>query len=113
MGDGQAGLGHPPWRGGGGQAEVSARESRGFLKGSKRPEAGCLGERAYLQTTPFSTSPSRTPFVHSLSYAALVQAGEEFLNCLTYSPSYAPFVQVGEEFLCNVTVDPLVQASCH
>ena len=37
--DGQAGLGHPPWGGGGG-AEVRP----GFLKGSERPEAGCLGE---------------------------------------------------------------------
>ena len=41
MGDGQAGLGHRPWRGGGGgQAAVV----EGFLKGSERPEAGCLGE---------------------------------------------------------------------
>ena len=40
MRDCQAGLGHPPWRGGGaGQAEAG-----GFLKGSERPEAGCLGE---------------------------------------------------------------------
>ena len=36
MRDGQAGLGHPPWRGGGG----GGGQSRGFLKG----EAGCLGE---------------------------------------------------------------------
>ena len=31
MGDGQAGLGHPPWRGGG-------------VKGSERCGAGCAGE---------------------------------------------------------------------
>ena len=39
MRDGRAGLGHPPWRGGGGgQAEACLQT------GSERPEAGCLGE---------------------------------------------------------------------
>ena len=38
MRDGQAGLGHPPWQGGGGVAR-----SRGVFK-SERAEAGCLGE---------------------------------------------------------------------
>ena len=41
MRDGRAGLGHPPWQGGG---VVRLLEERGFLKGSERPEAGCLGE---------------------------------------------------------------------
>ena len=42
MRDGQAGLGHPPWQG---QAEACVCGSRGgFLKGSERPEAGCLGD---------------------------------------------------------------------
>ena len=36
MGDGQAGLGHPPWRGG--------EKGGGFSKRSEHPEAGCLGE---------------------------------------------------------------------
>ena len=40
MRDGQAGLGHPPWRGGGGGGVAGFRR---FLKGSERPEAGCLG----------------------------------------------------------------------
>ena len=42
MRDGQAGLGHPPWRGGGwggGPLEACLQ-----VKGSERPEAGCLGE---------------------------------------------------------------------
>ena len=30
--------------GGAAQAEVSAQGKRGFLKGSERPEARCLGE---------------------------------------------------------------------
>ena len=38
MRDGQAGLGHPPWRGGGGVRQASGRVG-GFLK-SERPEAG-------------------------------------------------------------------------
>ena len=42
MGDGQAGLGHPPWRGGGGQE--ACLQVEGGKKGSERPEAGCLGE---------------------------------------------------------------------
>ena len=43
MRDGRAGLGHPPWQGGGGVARlrrVCKGEWRGFLKGSERPEAG-------------------------------------------------------------------------
>ena len=47
MRDGQAGLGHPPWRGGGGVGQLEACLQggvEGFLKGSERPEAGCLGE---------------------------------------------------------------------
>ena len=38
MRDGQAGLGHPPWRGGWGVA------SNGGVEGSERPDSGCLGE---------------------------------------------------------------------
>ena len=42
MRDGRAGLGHPPWQGGGGgQAEVCLQRE---FKGSEGPEAGCLGE---------------------------------------------------------------------
>ena len=53
MRDGQAGLGHPPWRGGGGGGGagvwpglrcVCRAGVEGVLKGSERPEAGCLGE---------------------------------------------------------------------
>ena len=46
MRDGRAGLGHPPWQGGGGgQAEAKG----GVEGGSERPEAGCLGEyRDYI-----------------------------------------------------------------
>ena len=39
MRDGQAGLGHPPMAGWGGWPRC-----QGGLKGSERPEAGCLGE---------------------------------------------------------------------
>ena len=42
----------PPWRGGG----------RGFLKGSERPEAGCLGE--YVVSIFFSTIPCITPICY-------------------------------------------------
>ena len=59
MRDGQAGLGHPPWRGGGGgvrpEVGVSARGKRGFLKGSERPEAGQprrIGEFKFLNSNP-------------------------------------------------------------
>ena len=38
--DGQAGLGHPPWRGGGGLAQAEAC--------LQRAEAGCLGEFGLL-----------------------------------------------------------------
>ena len=41
MRDGRAGLGHPPWQGG---WCVCKGGVGGFLKGSERPEAGCLGE---------------------------------------------------------------------
>ena len=50
MRDGQAGLGHPPWRGGVGPGvwpglrRVCKGAQRRFSKGSERPEAGCLGE---------------------------------------------------------------------
>ena len=44
MGDGQAGLGHPAWRGGGGGGQAEACLVEEVLKGSERPEAGCLGE---------------------------------------------------------------------
>ena len=44
--DGQAGLGHPPWRGGG-CGHPPLHFSRGGLKGSERPEAGCLGELGF------------------------------------------------------------------
>ena len=45
MRDGQAGLGHPPCGGGGsGEGGVQGREEGAFLKGSERPEAGCLSE---------------------------------------------------------------------
>ena len=39
MRDGQAGLGHPPWPGGG--VATADRSAKGFLEGSQRPEAGC------------------------------------------------------------------------
>ena len=35
--------------GGGGQAEVCLQGGVEFLKGSERPEAGCLGEYGYEQ----------------------------------------------------------------
>ena len=35
-----------------------ARESRGFLKGSERPEAGCLGELAESTQEMLETWPS-------------------------------------------------------
>ena len=40
--DGQAGLGHPPWRRGGspGREAVCKGEGEGVLEGPKRPEAG-------------------------------------------------------------------------
>ena len=46
--DGQAGLGHPPLGGGlrSGQGSVEGV----FLKGSERPEAGCLGEYVCVYT---------------------------------------------------------------
>ena len=48
MRDGRAGLGHPPWQAGGGGGVARLRRvckgEWGFLKGSERPEAGCLGE---------------------------------------------------------------------
>ena len=50
MRDGQAGLGHPPCKGGGGGGGVGSPAAclqggvEGVLKGSERPEAGCLGE---------------------------------------------------------------------
>ena len=44
MRDGQAGLGHPPWRGRG--LWPGLRGLR--VEGSERPEAGCLGEHYTL-----------------------------------------------------------------
>ena len=44
MRDSQAGLGHPPWRGGGGTVQACLQKGvEGFFKGSERPEAGCFG----------------------------------------------------------------------
>ena len=58
MRDGRAGLGHPPWQGGGGGVArlrcVCKGEQRGFLKGSERPEAGCLGE--FLKTNTWGSN---------------------------------------------------------
>ena len=47
MRDGQAGLGHPPWEGGGGQAEACLQRGvEGVF------EAGCLGEFVFLSSNP-------------------------------------------------------------
>ena len=44
MRDGRGGLGHPAWQGGAGVARLGCVCKGGFLKGSERPKAGCLGE---------------------------------------------------------------------
>ena len=59
---GRAGLGHPPWQGGGGgQAEACLQKGvAAVLKGSERPEAGCLGELSpvNLHSNPNPKGPS-------------------------------------------------------
>ena len=81
MRDGRAGLGHPPWQGGGGGQQGGRG---GFLKGSERPEAGCLGEfyssvaHAFRATVPgrFGTICKFAAFYRSKRVQQTEQCGD-------------------------------------